>query len=378
MVKENILYIAEDYLTSKVHHNLCSALGEKGLPVVVFAVKRKSNQNRRLQDAMDAQDYQVEIGEMNTPEVFYKYLFHHKIETKYRLLTEKIALETIAISCAATLFSEGALAYKLYREKNIPYIVAVRNTDVSFYLKMMPHLWKLGKEILMHARKIIFITPNLRHLTLQNKLFSSIKDEIAAKSEVIMNGVDRFWLDNIRQPLSTTTPFSLLYVGNFSRVKNLPRLFSACSKVKKKYPELTLTVVGGGGNQEGEVLKLAKKNEEWIFLRAKTNDRIVLRDYYRQASIFVMPSDETFGLVYVEALTQGLPILYGKERGFDGIYPENFIGCHAEINDENKMVEKIEYLISNRDELIQNIAMLDFEVFDWKRVAEKWSKVISN
>lgn len=378
MINGRLLYIAEDYLTSKVHHNLCDTLGKKGFPITVFAVERKSNQTRRLQDRSDSQAYQVEIGKMETPEVLYKYLFHHKIETKYQLLTEKIDLDTVAISCAATLFSEGALAYKLYREKNIPYIVAVRNTDVSFYLKMMPHLWKLGKEILIHAQKIVFITPTLRHSTFQHKLFSDIKEKISAKSEIIMNGVDRFWLENRQQPLPTKDPFSMLYVGNFSDVKNLPRLFSACSKIKQKYPNLTLTVVGGGGNQAKKVLKLAKKNEDWIFLKEKTNDKMVLCNYYRQASIFAMPSNETFGLVYIEALTQGVPVLYGKERGFDGIYPENFIGCHADITDKNNIIEKIEYLITHRNSLIQNIATLNFEEYDWERIAEKWKKVIDS
>ncbi|MDL2297009.1 glycosyltransferase family 4 protein [Bacteroidales bacterium OttesenSCG-928-B11] len=371
MPSKKILYIAEDYLTSKVHHSLCAKLGEQGVPIMVFTVERDANKNRRLQEDLDTSNYQVATGKNDFSAFLYKYYFPYKIRTKYRLLTDKIDLNTVKATYAATLFSEGALAYQLYKKHGIPYVVAVRNTDIAFYLSKMPHLWKLGREILRHADSVVFITPSLRNRALRHRALSSIRTEITEKSEVIMNGIDPFWLENIRKPVTNANPFSLIYVGNFSDAKNLPRLIRACDRVRFKYPKLTLTLVGGGGNEESEVLNLVKLHPDWIILKGKTNDKPTLRDYYRAADIFVMPSDDTFGLVYVEALTQGLPILYGKERGFDEIYPENTIGCHADITDENDIAQKIEYLIANYPDLTKNIANLDFVEYDWTIIAKR-------
>lgn len=40
-----------------------------------------------------------------------------------------------------------------------------------------------------------------------------------------------------------------------------------------------------------------------------------------------MPSHkETFGLVYAEAMSQGLPIIYTKNQGFDGQFPDGYVG----------------------------------------------------
>lgn len=45
-------------------------------------------------------------------------------------------------------------------------------------------------------------------------------------------------------------------------------------------------------------------------------DKTKIIDVYRDSDIFVMPSKfETFGLVYVEALTQGLHLIYTKGQG---------------------------------------------------------------
>ena len=40
-----------------------------------------------------------------------------------------------------------------------------------------------------------------------------------------------------------------------------------------------------------------------------------------------MPSiHESFGRVYAEAMTQGVPVIYSKGQGFDGIYPDGHVG----------------------------------------------------
>src|SRR5699024_2595672 len=65
------------------------------------------------------------------------------------------------------------------------------------------------------------------------------------------------------------------------------------------------------------------------------------------ADIFVMPSShETFGLVYVEAMLQGLPILYTANEGIDGFYPES-IGEKRQTPTVQEIGEKLSVMIEN-------------------------------
>lgn len=58
---------------------------------------------------------------------------------------------------------------------------------------------------------------------------------------------------------------------------------------------------------------------------------------FAESDIFVMVShSETFGLVYIEALSQGLPILYTRGQGIDGTLKEK-IGEAADSYDENSI-----------------------------------------
>ena len=93
-----------------------------------------------------------------------------------------------------------------------------------------------------------------------------------------------------------------------------------------------------------------------------------------------MPStSETFGLVYVEALSQGLPIIYAKGQGFDGYYSNIGIGFGVNARDYNDIANKIEQIIDNYDQISSNISKLDLEDdFDWENIAARYFELYKN
>ena len=57
-----------------------------------------------------------------------------------------------------------------------------------------------------------------------------------------------------------------------------------------------------------------------------------------------MPSfPETFGLVYVEAMSQGLPIIYTKGQGIDGYFEDGKVGYPVNTKDSNDIVKKLRW-----------------------------------
>src|SRR5690606_2930407 len=91
----------------------------------------------------------------------------------------------------------------------------------------------------------------------------------------------------------------------------------------KKEKRVHLHLIGGGGNVNTEVLKQVDLYKEIMTYHGKIFDLFKLKEHFSEADVFVMPSrNETFGLVYVEAMLQGLPILYTSNEGIDGFYKE--------------------------------------------------------
>ena len=373
----NYLYIAEDYLTTRVHHHLCEALTKQDIHPIVFTVER-NNKRGKLPDTPSEQHYTLKKTTLQGSELLYKYVFPYKISTKYKLLKSQVDLTSVQMVHAATLFSEGALAYKLFKKHHIPYMVAVRGSDLFFYLEKMPHLWPLGRKILKHAKKIFFITPNAQQRALHHPVLKSVREIIAHNSIVIPNGIDSFWTQNIAHKQSGNLPQSILYVGNFEHCKNIPVLIETCRKARLHYPTLQLSLVGGGGSQQAEVESLIKKHSDWITFTGSISDKEQLKEIYRKHDLFAMVSYETFGLVYVEALTQGLPLIYAKGSGFDGMYEEGIVGYSTELENVEHLTENIKKTIVNYDTLIDNISHCDFNRYNWDSIAEVYAKILGD
>ena len=91
---------------------------------------------------------------------------------------------------------------------------------------------------------------------------------------------------------------------------------------------------------------------------------------YRKSDIFIMPSyNETFGLVYLEAMSQGLPIIYTKREGIDGYFKEETVGYSVNPKDINDIAGKIEMIIHNYNRISKNCYNL-VDNFSWDKISK--------
>ena len=81
---------------------------------------------------------------------------------------------------------------------------------------------------------------------------------------------------------------------------------------------------------------------------------------------------ETFGLVYLEALSQGLPILFSKNDGIDGTLPQN-VGEAVDPLSPQNVKKGLINLIQNYHEYSNEA--VDFKTFKWKNIAQKYHDI---
>jgi hypothetical protein len=85
-----------------------------------------------------------------------------------------------------------------------------------------------------------------------------------------------------------------------------------------------------------------------------------------------MPSKfDTFRLVYIEALSQGLPILYSKNQGVYGLFNPAIV-LETNPNKNKNIANNIEKMIFNSNEYKENIINLNFNEFSWKSIFENY------
>ena len=84
-----------------------------------------------------------------------------------------------------------------------------------------------------------------------------------------------------------------------------------------------------------------------------------------------MPSHcETFGLVYVEAMSQGLNTLCTKGEGIDGVFNKK-VGEFVESLSVVSIREALRKLLNNNEEY-ELLSEDELIAFDWDRIAERY------
>lgn len=367
-----VLHICNDFFYSKVHSNLYQELDKAGVDQIVFSpVQKATPENHRF----EGEHTTIQYAHILKP--LHKLFFFHKIDRTVREIEKTVDLSQISCCHATTLFSDGMVAMELCQRHGIPYIVAVRNCDMNAFLRYMPHLWWVHRGVMQLADKVVFIAPALRKRLLAHPTLLGMKNEVNQKSLVLPNGINEFWIQNLQTERNLDDPHSVMYAGIFNRNKNLPRLIRAMEALRGKYPNLIFDVAGEGGDNEEQVFEMMAARFDWIRYHGKITDLEKMKNLYRANSIFVMPSkSETFGLVYLEALSQGLSVMWSRGEAIDGMFSEK-VGESVNPLSIKDITEKLDLLLGQPDRY-KTLPAETFESFRWPAIAQKYISIYPN
>ena len=164
-----------------------------------------------------------------------------------------------------------------------------------------------------------------------------------------------------------------LFVGRFDSMKGLDRLLEAMRYLKHRR-HLRLIIVGGDGihTPEGQrLLGLARTfgvEDSIAFIgRIEQKDLPV---YYNAADVMVMPSHyESFGLVSLEALACGIPVVATPVGVMDTIIKEGQNGQLVANGDAKLLAEAIDKVTSLLPALSADAIRQTVQVFGWPNIA---------
>lgn len=376
----HILHISNSYGGTKVYEKLYTQLDKLGVRQTVFVPLNAANHSRVGNQMINFQTQGSKIIYSTVLKSRHRFLYMDKINTIVKDLRKSVDLSRVDAIHASTLCLDGAVAYKLHQETGIPYMCAIRNTDVNNYYKVFK--WRKGffSKILKGAIKIIFISPKYKENFLGEIIPVGVRKDIEERVMVIPNGVsDVFLANKNKEPRMFDGALNLIFVAAFYKGKGLVETIQAIELLRNKGYKITLNAIGKGlpnrphdKEYEAQVEELAR-GKDWIKTQTFKKPEEIIAEM-RQANAFVMVSKpETFGLVYVEALSQHLPIIYAQGQGFDGYYPDGFVGYPAEAGNAENIAEKIESLINNYVKIAQNVESLNLdEDFDWRNIGKKY------
>lgn len=167
----------------------------------------------------------------------------------------------------------------------------------------------------------------------------------------------------------------LLFVGRIGKEKRLEVLVGAAPRIIKEYPDAEFVVVGEGEHR-GYYEDLAEDSGvgDWFDFRGHIPEGELIREY-QSCDVFVIPSDtETQGLVALEAMACGSPVVGANARGLRYTISHGSDGFLFPPGSSSELSRYVLELLGDDDlrlEMAVN-ARRKAEKFSADRIGDKW------
>lgn len=242
----------------------------------------------------------------------------------------------IDIIHAHSCFPAGIAATRLGNKLKIPVVVTEHASDV-----LTKKIGDKQKEYLLQTIKRCNT-----FISVSNALRKSI-EELGADGnniQVIPNSVnDSFTYEEC----NSTRKFCFVSIGNLVESKRFDLTIKAFARKFRENPNVQLKIIG-----DGNLRKMLQEMTKQLGIEGKVTftgrvSRKQVISILQESKAFVLPSDfETFGVVYIEAMACGLPVIGTKNGGAQEIITEN-CGKLIERDDLNELSEAMENVYNN-------------------------------
>ena len=344
----NIGFFTNTYLpavsgVTTVIENYREELEKQGHNVYIFAAKHSNHQDKN-----------PNVFRFRSVDLNYKISYPLPLisSPKIRRTIKRINLDIVH---SHHFFLSGQIAWYYAKKLKLP-LIFTYHTRYNLYVHYAPLPEELSKPL---AKTLSTLYANSCNAVVAPS--KSIKDLILKYGVrkpvyIIPSGIDidKFKKsgneEKIREKYNIKDDaILLLTVCRLSEEKNLAFLLKVFQKIIKKRKNVYFMIVGDGPekeNLERQSFKLGLK-EKIIFTDKISYSRIP--SFYNASDIFLSSSlSETQGLIFIEAMTGGLPIVAIKAIGSEDIIinGENGFLTSGDINDFS---QRVLYLIDNEN-----------------------------
>lgn len=143
----------------------------------------------------------------------------------------------------------------------------------------------------------------------------------------------------------------LLYVGSIDRRKRCHQMVQIAKELKAEFKKLVVDIVGGilENDYYNEIIKIIEDNqlENNVIVHGRVDDE-KLNYLYSKADLFVFPSSyEGYGMVLIEAMSYGLPVVAYNNSAMPYSIKNGYNGFLVDDNDVSALIDKIGMLLND-------------------------------
>ena len=338
-----VLIVARGYPTNKYKMNgifefdQAKALVEEGVEVIYAAIDvrsirrwRKWGIEKRTIEGIKVYALNLPVGRV--PKFILQKIRTYGLQCLYKMILREQGKPDVM---HAHFSSIGFTASVLKEKYNVPFVLT---EHLSALMKptINKEVFAIANQAYINADSLITVSPELKDILLK---------KFNREAIYIPNIVDTNLF--FYTPRSSDEVFRFISIGGLICRKRMDLTIEAFARAFPSAKKVTLTIFGEGPE---------RVNLESIIQKYKIDDRVKLMglQYRRDISKLLKISDcfvlssqaETFGVVYIEALASGVPVIATKCGG-----PESFVndrnGIFVPIDDFDALVDAMRNIYDN-------------------------------
>lgn len=360
----SILHICCNLAGSTVFPQMFEALRDEGLSQIVFVPEKRAG------DVGKNVPQGVRTHVALTVRPSDALLFFRKAQRTIPEIEKQVDLKGVSLIHAHTLFTDGWIAHDLGQKHGIPYVVTLRYSDIETIWTYEPHLRARARAILRDAKRVVFLSEAARGKVLTRWLSKKDREIIEPKTAVIPNGIRPEWLTGtVRE--NPQEPLRVGFAGKMNKRKRPLDALCAVHRAAENDTPCVLRAVGEGKLMNDLVAGLHEGDAYLGVARGMD----AMKRFYADVDVLLVPSSaETFGMVYLEAMSQGVPVLYTRSQGFDGQFPEGEVGFSVVCGDISQQAQaladvKADYAARSAR------CILHAKDYAWPLIAKRWMEI---
>ena len=179
---------------------------------------------------------------------------------------------------------------------------------------------------------------------------------------------------------NNTILFALSRMSAKERYKGYDIVLEALVSIKIKHPEIRYLLGGSYDKEEKQLL-------DQLIIRLDLSENVVIAGYipddelsghFNLADIYIMPSvKEGFGIVFIEAMYYGLPVIAGNKDGSVDALCNGKLGLLVDPLNVTEIEEAVEKIISNKNAYLPDREIL-MENFSYENYKTKFEQLVDS
>jgi len=282
-------------------------------------------------------------------------------------------LQVLHVHYAIPFASAAIMARQIVPELNLKVVTTLHGTDVTL-VGTDPSFKSVTKLAIEQSDYVTAVSEFLKRQTCAE---FSIRNDI----ETIYNFIDpdRYKLDGNSSPKSSIDNSSLktlMHISNFRAVKRIPDVMKVFKKVSEQI-NARLMLVGDGPdcNIAANMAHEMGISDRVVFAGIVDEVSAVLQE----ADVLLLPSEtESFGLVALEAMAAGVPVVASNVGGLPEVVSHGECGFLAQLGDTDAMAAHVIQILNGDkpyNEYSKNAVSIASEKFHYKSIVTQYEQL---